>query len=66
MPKAPNNRSVYLWLFICCGMIFIMALLGAITRLTESGLSITDWNPIMGALPPMNDAAWNKAFDGYK
>jgi cytochrome c oxidase assembly protein subunit 15 len=47
-------------------MIFFMALLGAITRLTGSGLSITDWDPIMGALPPLSDAAWNKAFQGYQ
>lgn len=61
-----NTRRVAYWLLICCGMTFVMALLGAITRLTESGLSITDWNPLMGALPPLNDAQWDKAFDGYK
>jgi cytochrome c oxidase assembly protein subunit 15 len=43
-----------------------MALIGAITRLTESGLSITEWNPVMGALPPLNDAAWDKAFHNYQ
>ena len=43
-----------------------MALIGAITRLTQSGLSITDWRPIMGAIPPLNDADWQHAFDGYK
>jgi cytochrome c oxidase assembly protein subunit 15 len=47
-------------------MIFVMALVGAITRLTESGLSITDWNPIMGAIPPLSDAAWDKAFGAYQ
>ena len=47
-------------------MIFVMALIGAITRLTESGLSITDWQPITGALPPLNDADWQKAFAGYQ
>jgi len=62
----PSQRPVIIWLLICCGMIFVMALLGALTRLTESGLSITDWNPIMGALPPLNDADWNTAFAGYK
>ncbi|MBV8060329.1 MAG: COX15/CtaA family protein [Alphaproteobacteria bacterium] len=61
-----RTAPVALWLFTCCGMIFIMALLGAITRLTQSGLSITDWNPIMGALPPLDDAAWQKAFDAYQ
>lgn len=43
-----------------------MALIGAITRLTESGLSITDWNPIMGAIPPLSEAAWQKAFEAYQ
>lgn len=47
-------------------MIFVMALLGAITRLTESGLSITDWNPIMGALPPQGEQAWQQAFASYQ
>ena len=47
-------------------MVFVMALLGAVTRLTESGLSITDWNPVMGAVPPLNPAAWNKAFADYQ
>lgn len=47
-------------------MIMIQVLLGGVTRLTGSGLSITEWKPIMGALPPINDSEWNKAFDGYK
>lgn len=47
-------------------MIFIMALIGALTRLTESGLSITDWNPILGAIPPLNKSDWNKAFAAYQ
>ena len=61
-----GHRPVTLWLFMCCGMIFIMALLGAVTRLNGAGLSITDWNPIMGALPPLNAAAWDKAFAAYQ
>lgn len=47
-------------------MIIIQVLLGGVTRLTGSGLSITEWKPIMGALPPMSDKEWNEAFDGYK
>ena len=47
-------------------MIIIQTLLGGVTRLTGSGLSITEWKPIMGALPPLNNHDWNKAFDGYK
>lgn len=47
-------------------MIFLQVLIGGITRLTESGLSITEWNVVMGTLPPMNDAEWKKSFDEYK
>jgi len=61
-----TNRPIIIWLLSCCGMIAVMAIIGAITRLTESGLSITDWNPIMGALPPLNAAAWDQAFENYK
>ena len=66
MLKKPNPGSVTCWLFVCCGMIFVMALLGAITRLTGSGLSMTSWDPIMGIIPPLNDEAWRKAFSGYQ
>lgn len=66
MPKKPNPAPVTRWLFICCGMIFIMAVLGAITRLTQSGLSITSWDPIMGAIPPLDEESWKKAFAGYQ
>lgn len=63
-----NNASkqVATWLLIGVGMIVIQVLLGGITRLTESGLSITEWKPITGALPPLNDAAWQIEFDKYK
>jgi cytochrome c oxidase assembly protein subunit 15 len=47
-------------------MIIVQVLLGGVTRLTGSGLSITDWNPIMGAIPPMNEHQWNEAFNHYK
>lgn len=59
-------RSIAIWLFVCCGMVMAMTVIGAITRLTESGLSITEWNVIMGALPPLNEAAWMVEFDKYK
>lgn len=61
-----NNRQVANWLLVGVGMIVIQVLLGGITRLTESGLSITEWKPITGALPPLNDAAWQAEFDRYK
>ena len=61
-----NNRQVAIWLLIGVGMIVIQVLLGGITRLTESGLSITEWKPITGTLPPLNEAAWQAEFDKYK
>ncbi|MBP6024668.1 COX15/CtaA family protein [Ferruginibacter sp.] len=61
-----NNRQVATWLLIGVGMIIIQILLGGITRLTESGLSITEWKPITGTLPPLNEAAWQAEFDKYK
>jgi len=62
----PSSQPIATWLLIGIGMLIIQVLLGGITRLTGSGLSITEWKPIMGALPPMNDAQWNEAFDKYK
>ena len=47
-------------------MIIVQIVLGGITRLTDSGLSITEWQPILGTVPPLNEAQWNKAFEGYK
>jgi cytochrome c oxidase assembly protein subunit 15 len=61
-----ERRPLILWLGLCCAMIFLMALIGAVTRLTESGLSITRWEPVKGALPPMSDTAWQEQFDLYK
>lgn len=61
-----NLKPVAIWLYVCCAMIFIMALVGAITRLTGSGLSIAEWKPIMGALPPLHEAEWQRVFDLYK
>ncbi|MFN8250864.1 MAG: COX15/CtaA family protein [Ferruginibacter sp.] len=61
-----NNKQVATWLLIGVGMIMIQVLLGGITRLTESGLSITEWKPITGTLPPLNEAAWQAEFDKYK
>jgi cytochrome c oxidase assembly protein subunit 15 len=60
------HKKIAYWLFACCFMIFAMAVIGAITRLTESGLSITEWKPIAGTLPPLNEAAWQHQFDLYK
>lgn len=60
------SQKISLWLFTCAAAVFLMALIGAVTRLTESGLSIVEWKPITGVLPPFNAADWNHAFDLYK
>jgi cytochrome c oxidase assembly protein subunit 15 len=54
------------WIVAICAMIFVMVVLGGVTRLTESGLSIVEWNPVMGALPPLSERAWQAAFDAYR
>jgi cytochrome c oxidase assembly protein subunit 15 len=61
-----NNKQIAIWLFSGCFLIFAMVVIGGITRLTGSGLSITEWKPIMGAIPPLNDAEWNIAFEKYQ
>ena len=61
-----KTRYVLYWLYLSAFMVFAMAVIGAITRLTESGLSITEWKPLIGALPPMNDAEWMRVFDLYR
>lgn len=61
-----NNRAVAKWLFICCGLVFAMVVLGGFTRLTGSGLSMADWRPMMGVLPPLTDAEWQRVFDLYR
>ncbi len=61
-----GSRTIAIWLFTGVGMIMIQVLLGGITRLTGSGLSITEWKPILGALPPMNEADWQTAFEKYQ
>ncbi|MBX2922427.1 MAG: COX15/CtaA family protein [Chitinophagaceae bacterium] len=61
-----NDRQVGYWLLTGVGMIMIQVLLGGITRLTESGLSITEWKPVIGMLPPLNEAAWQVEFAKYR
>lgn len=61
-----NNKPVIVWLLSGCLLIFLMVVIGGITRLTNSGLSMVDWNPIMGFIPPLNEADWNIAFEQYK
>lgn len=54
------------WLMAVAGLVFVMIVVGGITRLTESGLSITEWKPVSGAIPPLTHADWSQAFELYK
>lgn len=65
MERSKTNWVV-VWLLSGCFLIFSMVVIGGITRLTGSGLSITEWNVIMGAVPPLSDADWQEAFDKYR
>ncbi|MEC8724665.1 MAG: COX15/CtaA family protein [Pseudomonadota bacterium] len=62
----PSYTLIRTWLYVCCGLVFAMVLLGGITRLTESGLSMVDWHPVTGWLPPISAVAWADAFDAYR
>lgn len=61
-----SSRAVHLWLIAICGLVTTMVSIGGMTRLTGSGLSITDWAPIMGAIPPLSEEAWQAAFQKYQ
>jgi cytochrome c oxidase assembly protein subunit 15 len=60
------NRPVALWLFAMAAMVFVMVVLGGLTRLTHSGLSMVEWQPLIGALPPLSEAEWTLFFEKYK
>ena len=63
---AVANRAIAAWLFACCALVFAMIVVGGVTRLTHSGLSIDEWQPIVGTLPPLTDAQWQAAFTKYQ
>jgi heme a synthase len=60
------NRAIAWWLLACCALVFAMVVVGGVTRLTHSGLSITEWQPIVGTLPPLSQADWEAAFAKYR
>ncbi|MFO1471879.1 MAG: COX15/CtaA family protein [Turneriella sp.] len=67
MPSVDSqNKPVARWLFACAAMVFCIVVVGGITRLTRSGLSIVEWKPFAGTLPPMGEAAWNEEFAKYR
>ena len=61
-----ENKSIILWLLSGCFLIFIMVIVGGITRLTNSGLSMTDWHLVTDTFPPLTEAKWVEAFEQYK
>ena len=61
-----KNRYIVYWLDICCFFIVVMIVVGGITRLTQSGLSMVEWKPITGIFPPLNENQWQESFEKYK
>jgi cytochrome c oxidase assembly protein subunit 15 len=65
-PTDGRSRSVAIWLLAVAALVFAMVVVGGATRLTGSGLSITEWKPVTGAIPPLTDAAWQAEFARYQ
>lgn len=63
---APRARALSHWLLFIAALVFAIVVVGGITRLTESGLSITEWKPVRGIIPPLDQAEWQAEFDNYK
>jgi cytochrome c oxidase assembly protein subunit 15 len=64
--RTQRTRAVAIWLWILAGLVFLMVVVGGATRLTESGLSITQWKPLTGVIPPLSAADWQAEFENYK
>jgi cytochrome c oxidase assembly protein subunit 15 len=64
--QASSNRAIRVWLFAVAALIALMVMVGGATRLTESGLSITEWKPVTGTVPPLSQTEWEQAFEAYK
>jgi len=61
-----ESKQIIIWLYICCFMIFAIAVIGAVTRLTESGLSMVEWRLLLGTLPPLSEEEWQRVYALYK
>ncbi|MEX5596573.1 heme A synthase [Pseudophaeobacter sp. C1-32P7] len=64
--RGGARKAIRAWLFVLFALVVAMIVVGGLTRLTDSGLSITEWRPVTGAIPPMNEAEWQQEFDKYK
>ena len=60
------QKPIAIWLFICCALVFAMVIVGGVTRLTGSGLSIVEWQPLIGAIPPLSQEDWEILLDKYR
>ena len=65
-PSHRNRAAIATWLFAVLAMLFVMVVLGGVTRLTQSGLSMVEWHPVTGWLPPTSEAAWRETFRNYQ
>jgi cytochrome c oxidase assembly protein subunit 15 len=65
-PPVEGRRQVAIWLLVVCALVYGMVVLGGVTRLTGSGLSMVEWDPIMGWIPPMSEEAWSDAYEKYR
>lgn len=63
---AVSRRHIAIWLLVCCAMVFATLVVGGVTRLTHSGLSIVEWQPIVGTIPPLDQAQWEEVFHKYQ
>ncbi len=66
MPQQDSNRAIAIWLLVVAALIFSMVILGGVTRLTRSGLSMVEWKPVVGIVPPLSQQQWQESFDKYK
>jgi len=65
-PPARSHTAIAVWLLICCALVFAMVIVGGVTRLTGSGLSIVEWQPLIGTIPPLSERDWVVLFDKYQ
>ncbi len=63
---STDRKAIACWLFACCTMIVVMVVIGGLTRLTGSGLSMVQWDPVLGWLPPLNETEWQNVFGYYR
>lgn len=65
VPEIEMQKPVAIWLLVCCALVFAMVVVGGVTRLTDSGLSIVEWKPIVGSIPPLSESDWEEVFEKY-